>query len=316
MSSGLDSAFNFEKFKSGLDIKVNKYEDFVMEFEIKGITCAMANSLRRIILSEIPTMAIEHVFVVNNTSVIQDEVFAHRLGLVPINVDPRLFQYRGREDAPTERNTVVFKLNVAARRLPNGLIDNEKVYSSALTWLPNGSEMPEETGAHFNVSQEISMPPVTPVHDDILLAKLRPGQSIELEAHCTKGVGEEHAKWSPVATSWYRLMPEFVLLKTVDGEDAHMLASELPGLVIVENDKAVAGNARDYDKLLEKARRMSGEPHWSDKIQLRKRKDHFIFTIESTGAWKPHELFLEAIKIMTSKCDKVLEGLQAFPVNV
>jgi len=26
---------------------------------------------------------------------------------------------------------------------------------------------------------------------------MRPGQRIELEAHCEKGCGKEHAKWSP-----------------------------------------------------------------------------------------------------------------------
>lgn len=38
-------------------------------------------------------MAIEKVLIANNTSVVQDEVLAHRLGLIPINVDPRLFDY-------------------------------------------------------------------------------------------------------------------------------------------------------------------------------------------------------------------------------
>ena len=38
-------------------------------------------------------------------------------------------------------------------------------------------------------------------------------QTIQLEAHCTKGTGKEHAKWSPVATAWYRLLPEVVLLQ-------------------------------------------------------------------------------------------------------
>ena len=39
-------------------------------------------------------MAIEKVFIYNNTSIIQDEVLAHRLGLIPIKADPRMFEYR------------------------------------------------------------------------------------------------------------------------------------------------------------------------------------------------------------------------------
>lgn len=45
-------------------------------------------------------MAIEKVHIYNNTSIIQDEVLAHRLGLIPIKADPRLFEYKseGRSD--------------------------------------------------------------------------------------------------------------------------------------------------------------------------------------------------------------------------
>ena len=50
--------------------------------------------------------------------------------------------------------------------------------------------------------------PIRPVHDDILIARLRPGQEIELEAWCEKGLGKTHAKWSPVSTASYRLLPE------------------------------------------------------------------------------------------------------------
>jgi DNA-directed RNA polymerase I and III subunit RPAC1 len=39
-------------------------------------------------------MAIEKVFIYNNTSLLQDEVLAHRLGLIPLKADPRLFEYR------------------------------------------------------------------------------------------------------------------------------------------------------------------------------------------------------------------------------
>ena len=39
---------------------------------------------------------------------------------------------------------------------------------------------------------------IHPVHKDILIAKLRPGQEIDLKCHCVKGVGKDHAKFSPV----------------------------------------------------------------------------------------------------------------------
>ncbi len=61
-----------------------------------------------------------------------------------------------------------------------------------LQWLPEGSEMPDETSCRFASSQEALVPDgVRPVHDDILIAKLRPGQAIELECHCTKGARNE-----------------------------------------------------------------------------------------------------------------------------
>ena len=44
-------------------------------------------------------------------------------------------------------------------------------------------------------------------------------------------------------------------------------------------------------------RRLSGEERYAPYIQLRKIKDHFIFTIESTGAWRPHELFNYAVQV-------------------
>jgi DNA-directed RNA polymerases I and III subunit RPAC1 len=268
-----------------------------------------------VMIAEVPTMAIEHVFIVENTSVVHDEALAHRLGLVPIAADPRMFKYRAGDDPADERNTIVLKLDVACRRLPDGSVEGDKVYSRDLRWLEGGTELPEETGVRFAGPQDAVTGPsgVAPVHGDILLAKLRPGQAICLEAHCVKGVGEDHAKWSPVATAWYRLRPELALLRSIQGEDATALAAELPELVEVigsgEEAVAVARDARRHGTLLEKARRLSGEPRWVGALQLRKRKDCFMFTVESTGALRPHEIFRQAAALLSSKCDKVLEGL-------
>lgn len=41
MASGVDSAFNLQTFKQGLNISVNKYTGDDMEFEVKGLSCAV-----------------------------------------------------------------------------------------------------------------------------------------------------------------------------------------------------------------------------------------------------------------------------------
>merc|ERR1712023_609814 len=93
--------------------------------------------------------------------------------------------------------------------------DKKKVYSAALKWLPNGSEIPSETRCRFDSPQNKTKLPIRPANCDILLAMLAPGQDIILEAHGVKGIGKEHAKWSPVATAWYRFAPEAILLRDV-----------------------------------------------------------------------------------------------------
>lgn len=89
-----DEKWNFKKFAKKFRIVIVRMDNFEMEFDLIGIQPAFANAFRRLMLSEVPSMAIEKVMIRNNTSIIQDEVLAHRLGLIPLKADPRLFEYR------------------------------------------------------------------------------------------------------------------------------------------------------------------------------------------------------------------------------
>lgn len=79
-----DEIFTIEKFKKSLKIKIESTKENEMEFDMIGVTPAFANSFRRIMICEVPSMAIEKVHIHNNTSIIQDEILAHRLGLIPL----------------------------------------------------------------------------------------------------------------------------------------------------------------------------------------------------------------------------------------
>ena len=60
---------------------------YSLKFELSNTELSIANALRRIIISEVPTMAIDIVQVAENTSPLNDEFIAHRLGLVPLRSD-------------------------------------------------------------------------------------------------------------------------------------------------------------------------------------------------------------------------------------
>ena len=94
-----------------------KSTELDFEFDLIGIDASIANAIRRILIAEIPTMAIEKVFLLNNTSLLQDEVLSHRLGLIPIKADPRLFEWKLPDDTLTDLNTIVFKLEVSCRHI-------------------------------------------------------------------------------------------------------------------------------------------------------------------------------------------------------
>lgn len=133
-----ESSYSFvEQSKRQVKVKIQSLTDEEIVFDLIGVDAAIANALRRILLAEVPTMAIEHVYIWNNSSIIQDEVLAHRLGLVPLNVDPREFQaFPDNEEAEaTDENTIVFKLDVTCKFDPEHPKDPTKAIHSSGTAL-------------------------------------------------------------------------------------------------------------------------------------------------------------------------------------
>ena len=63
-----DNSFKLENFKENFEIKIQKLDSEEMIFDMIGIDAPIANAFRRIMIAEIPTMAIEKVVIVNNTS--------------------------------------------------------------------------------------------------------------------------------------------------------------------------------------------------------------------------------------------------------
>jgi DNA-directed RNA polymerase subunit D len=69
-----------------MDVKIKKQKG-CLDLELIDSTPSFANALRRIMLTEIPVTAIEEVTIKENNSALQDELLAHRLGLIPVDGD-------------------------------------------------------------------------------------------------------------------------------------------------------------------------------------------------------------------------------------
>lgn len=353
-------------------------------------------------------MALEHVYMWNNTSLIHDEVLCHRLGLVPLNVDPRLFDEFGLEVeeesgefASTDRNTIVFRLHVVCGRdekeddklrkkmekkwKVEGLVSGydveveqakkkksdkkddsddddddmaeegddqdpsvmgvsvvdeaakaalnlkhadikktpidsasrpftRHVYTRDLLWAPQGDQLSNFPLQSAGVGSGVGGG-IRPITEDILLAKLRPGQVIELEAHARKGVGKDHAKFSPVATASYRLMPQIEIIKPIYDELAEELVNWFePGVfTLVPVDKAEKKQGYKQKAQVSNpyactmSRNFMRNPVLKESIKMTRIPNHFIFNVESVGMMEPAVIVAEALKILKDKCERVVE---------
>ncbi|PIL32975.1 hypothetical protein GSI_05093 [Ganoderma sinense ZZ0214-1] len=302
-----DHAWSLAKFKENLKMSVKRLSQRSVEFDLVGVDASIANAFRRIMIAEVPTIAIEDVFIFNNTSVIQDEILSHRLGLVPLNVDPRLFEFRPPGGLPTDRNTLVFKLNVKCERVKKASKDapqiiNQVVTTADLVWEPQG-----EQDTVFAVN------PPAATNKDIVLAKLAPEQIIEMELHAVKGLAKEHAKWSAVATASYRLHPLVVLnpAKPVPPEHAEKFARCFsPGVVKIGPRGAVSIDERALRKET-MSREVLRHKEFDGCVELKRVRDWFIFSVESEGPYTPESLLPEAIKVMRGKIASIRAAAEA-----
>ena len=305
-----DNSFSMEDFKKNFKINILEKSNEHLVFEMIGVSAPIANALRRILISDVPTMAIEKVILYQNTSIIQDEVLCHRLGLIPIHADPHKFKFLSEADGePNTDNTTVFTLEATCTHNPQASLsapthiqfNNSVLYSKDLKWVPQGEQ-----------AEIFADDPIRPVHDDIVLAKLRPGQTIEAELHVVKGIGRDHAKWSPAATAFYRQKPDVSFTEPIKGKDAEEFVKVCPMNVFDIED---LGNgpqvvtARPLDCTM--CRECIRDPVNEKRVKLRRVRDHYIFSIESAGQLKPEVMFRDAIIEFKKKLGILFHELQA-----
>lgn len=94
-------------------------------------------------------MAIEKVHVYNNTSILQDEVLAHRLGLIPLKADPRKFTFKKSGMTKNIPNSYLDCFKISINRINFVLFKftsrRRRVFSRRLLRIPFKNQMHQES---------------------------------------------------------------------------------------------------------------------------------------------------------------------------
>jgi DNA-directed RNA polymerase subunit D len=158
-------------------VVVEKTEQRIV-VKFNNIPRQYVNSLRRLAISEVPTLAIDDVVILENSSVMHDEAVAHRLGLVPLRTDPRRFVMPNECDCKStlgcSKCRVLLVLDSEATEKTKVVMSGELVSEDEL---------------------------VKPVSNEIPIIVLAPNQKLKFEAYARLGTGKDHAKWQPTSAA-------------------------------------------------------------------------------------------------------------------
>ena len=165
-----------------MKIRVLKKKEPSVEFVLEEASPPFANALRRIMVSEVPTLAVDWIDVEENSSVMFDEVIAHRMAMIPLVFSPE-------------------KMNITETCRCKG--KGCALCQAVLVLDKTGP------GTGWSGDLKSSNRDVKPISPKFPIVELLKNQSIKFEAVARIGTGKEHAKWQ-AANVAYQYYPKMV----------------------------------------------------------------------------------------------------------
>jgi len=193
----------------GFEVEFIERDPRKARFLVRGLTPAFANGIRRAIVADVPTLSIDGVRFVENSSVMFDEMIALRLGLVPLTTDPDDF---------AEDDVVTLALDV------------------------------EGPATAYSGDLRTSEPTVRPADENVPIIELKEGQRLELEADATLSTGKDHAKHQGGVAVGYRHLQRVEVVGELDEfEAADQEPNILRGVIETGDGELVATDEFDND---------------------------------------------------------------------
>lgn len=271
-------------------VKENIKETFVIE----GAHVGLVNAVRRVILSEIPNVAVGfHAYEEDkndcqfhtNTCSLHNEFLGHRISLIPVHLPP---------DVIDRFTPDMFRFEIEIQNTENEVLlvtsEHIKVF--------------DKDGAELAKKQRDKMFPPDPITGDfILLTKLKPnlydtnnGEKLHVEFRARKGVAKDNAAWCPVSLCSYTFV--------VDDKAAdEALAARLSAITDEDERNQAQKTFQTLDRQRYYYKNSDGEPV------------KYKFALESECAMPPAYLFGKAFDVLVNKLVALVEERDKYEVR-
>lgn len=276
---------SFSNFKN-----IDKYEK-KLEFKINDVDLSVVNSIRRIILAEIPCIAFyfdaydkddNSILIKKNTGVLHNEFLAHRISLIPLyfnedeinTFDPKKYKFVLHEKNNDDETKIVTTKNF-------------KIFQQNDKDITKSIELPDSFREHV-------FPKCPITEDHILITKLRPnlydnklGEEIDIECVASVGIAKQHARWCAVSQCSYYNSIDVTLVDKAIKEQSNGLSNE------------------EKTKLEKKFETI--EKYRYFKKNKYDEPNEFEFTIQTECRLTPKQIFGKAINILNDNVNNFME---------
>jgi DNA-directed RNA polymerase subunit D len=203
-----------------MKVKILKQNKEEISFVVEEIDHNFANELRRIMVSEISTMAIEFVDFKKNDSALPDELIANRLGQIPLTFDQKAYNMNATCENCKGKGCSRCQVELVLKKKDIGMVYSGDLKSKAKD--------------------------VQPVFDKIPIVELfEPNDEIQFEAIAQLGNGRMHAKWQAAVVGY-----------KYDGNNFTFNVESVSGLnpeeIVISAAEYLEGKASEFEKALGK----------------------------------------------------------------
>jgi len=260
-----------------MKVEVLEKNDLKTKFLVSDIKVSFAGALRRIMVSEVPTMAIEWIDFKKNNSVMPDEILANRLGQVPLTYDRKAY------NLPSEckcggKGCSRCQVKISLKKKGSAMVYSDDLKSTDKS--------------------------VKPALEKIPIVEIFDGQELQFTATAQLGLGREHAKWKGAAVG-YKNLPR-IKINNVDKRDLEKFVKVCPRDVFkINNGRLVVTNPVKCILCMQCV-----DASKKGEIEVTPVEDAFVFNVETVSGLKPNEIVFLAAEILGKKMKDFQKGLK------